>query len=406
MSTHTLKKVTAQNYKNLSLMKGLKLSNLNLFIGPNGSGKSNLIGVLKFLRDSMITSRDEVRGRTGFEDAVFELGGAKILDGTVKTPANVKLAFNFEPTDEMTGYIFDLDILIQDAHTPVVVSNETLRPENSPEEADFYTRDEFGKETNLPTNELILSVFSKLLEQNLKYPSKIIPILKIREALRDTVSGWRFYNANNMNLKGIRRSEPKVGPSDKYLAPSGENLPLVLHNLMQNSLDFEEKINNAMKAILPITRKVRTFTSGRSSLTIEWHFEDINTSFYLDEMSDGTVRMLCWATILHSPQLPSLLVIDEPEMGIHVAWLPILAEWIKEAATKTQVIVCTHSPDLLDHFTDHVENVFVFQMVDNDKNHFAVETLSQTSVAAWLAEGWQLGDLYRVGNPSVGGWPW
>ena len=85
---------------------------------------------------------------------------------------------------------------------------------------------------------------------------------------------------------------------------------------------------------------------------------------YLDEMSDGTVRMLCWATILLSPHLPTLLVIDEPEVGIHPAWMPILSEWIKRASRKTQVIVCTHSPDLLDHFSDCPEKVWRFQSED------------------------------------------
>ncbi len=109
---------------------------------------------------------------------------------------------------------------------------------------------------------------------------------------------------------------------------------------------------------------------------------------------------------MHSPELPSLLVIDEPELGIHVAWMQTLAEWIKQASTRTQVIVSTHSPDLLDHFTDQVENVFVFQPTDGDKSHFEVKPLSPQDVAEGIKEGWQLGDLYRVGDPSIGGWPW
>jgi ABC-type multidrug transport system ATPase subunit len=127
-------------------------------------------------------------------------------------------------------------------------------------------------------------------------------------------------------------------------------------------------------------------------------------------MSDGTVRMLCWAVLLHSPQLPALIAIDEPEVGIHVAWLPILAAWIKEAARRTQVIISTHSPDLLDHFTDQLDSndskLYVFQSDPKSKNHFVVNQLMKTAVSTQLNEGWQVGDLYRVGDPSVGGWPW
>lgn len=139
-------------------------------------------------------------------------------------------------------------------------------------------------------------------------------------------------------------------------------------------------------------------------LTVEWYFEGLHDPFYLREMSDGTVRMLCWATILLSPRLPTLLVIDEPEMGIHPSWLPALAKWIKAASQRTQVIVTTHSPDLLDHFTDSLESVICF--CTRDGLYFALESLSPDRLAGKLEEGWQLGDLYRVGDPLVGGWPW
>jgi predicted ATPase len=207
-----------------------------------------------------------------------------------------------------------------------------------------------------------------------------------------------------MDLNQIRTAEPKLGQSDIYLSQSGDNLALVLDNLYNQNIDFEESLNLAMKSILPKTRRIRPIRSGRLSLTVEWHFKDTNEPFYLNEMSDGTVRMLCWATILHSPVLPSLLVIDEPELGLHVAWMPILAEWIKQAAQKTQVIITTHSPDLLDHFTDRLENISYFH--STDQNHFSIKPLSREILEPKLTEGWELGDLYRVGDPSLGGWPW
>jgi predicted ATPase len=75
-----------------------------------------------------------------------------------------------------------------------------------------------------------------------------------------------------------------------------------------------------------------------------------------------------------------------------------------DADTRRQVIVCTHSPDLLDNFTDCPENVLCFSAVD--KTHFSAAPLSKSKLADKLQEGWKLGDLYRVGDPSIGGWPW
>jgi predicted ATPase len=84
--------------------------------------------------------------------------------------------------------------------------------------------------------------------------------------------------------------------------------------------------------------------------------------------------------------------------------MPILAEWIKKASRRTQLVICTHSPDLLDNFTDSAENVLAFTLSDTEHNvcrRLALNTLEEK-----IAEGWKLGDLYRVGDPLIGGWPW
>ncbi len=426
--TYTIKALTTTNYKNLHLQEGLQLSNLNVFIGPNGSGKSNLINVLAFLQDAITDPVDKSRGVTGFEDAVVKLGSSKILDGTRKSPASVRFKFEFAFSTDGSD-VFELGLFVSSASETVNISYEALSTQLTEKPSSLFyechhargggkgvvlTYDDdsssathFADLYGVPVNDLTLVTIPELIEINrIVSQGREQPFHRVRRWLMNAIAKWRFYNANDMNLQDIRHSEPKIGPRDTFLSSSGENLPLVLDNLIQDHLDFEESINNAMKAILPSTRKIRTIRSGRLSLTVEWHVEGMNEPFYLNEMSDGTVRMLCWATILHSPELPSLLVIDEPELGIHVAWMQTLAEWIKQVATKTQIIVSTHSPDLLDHFTDQTENVFVFRPADRDKNHFTVQSLSPQDVSEWTEEGWQLGDLYRIGDPSVGGWPW
>lgn len=432
--TTTLTAITTRNYKNLHLADGLTLGRLTIFIGPNGSGKSNLMGMLQFLQQSVAEGgRDPVRGRTNFEDAVFNLGGGRILDGTVTSPATVKLNYHF--TNNKAQSRLQIELLVQNRQRQVIIDQESLvREQETVEPLPVYQAHDaqvggsgrgsvavFADTENstpsmthesiqgIPVNELALAVMPKLLETS-AFPPERTPVYEARRDLIDTVVRWRFYNANHMNLADIRSAEPKLGTSDVFLSPSGENLPLVLYNLGQASFEFEETIEQAMKTILPDTRKLRAVASGRLSLTIEWHVQGCKEPFFLNEMSDGTVRMLCWAIMLHSPQLPSLIAIDEPEVGIHVAWLPILAAWIKEAARRTQVIISTHSPDLLDHFTDQLDNddgkLYVFQADPKSKNHFVVNQLLKAAVAPQLEEGWQVGDLYRVGDPSVGGWPW
>jgi len=413
-----------KNYKNI-IEGWFLLNKLTVFIGPNGSGKSNIIAVLRFLKSCLISTPDKSRGITSFEEAIDKLGGSRILDRTISRLSTIHFGFVFAH-----NLVLDIEIMIDYMTGKSTIKEEALtfiEPNvdieivsylfrcqdahgHNVNECDVFVYDDITETeshiqtlSKVPSNQLILYIISELLESS-KFPPDKTPIYNMRRQIIDSVSGWRFYNANDMNVNGIRLSEPKIGPGDMFLEPSGENLPLVLDNLIQKDFEFEERINNAMKQILPQTRKIRPIRSGRLSLTVEWYFDGMKEPFYLDEMSDGTVRMLCWAVILHSPVPPSLLVIDEPEMGIHPAWLPVLAEWIKAASERTQIIVSTHSPDLLDHFTDRTEDVICFRF--DGKSHFTPEHLSKEKLSAMFDEGWELGDLYRVGDPGVGGWPW
>lgn len=394
METLPLGRVSFKNYKNLDDDQ-VELQRLNLFIGSNGSGKSNLVGSLRFFKESLTGLPSESRRLSRLEEAILGLGGRYILDARLAPPAKVNLSFTLQSPDKGKAYQYTIELLVQGAGKEVVAQDENLiekiglNPEN------------------------IVAIFSSLSarERSTDYNIEDTDEKKssVRRTVIDAVSGWLFYNANQMSLGTIRAAEPKIGPSDRFLSPYGENLPLVFDNLDQEYPDFGETITTAMREILPWTKKVRAVRSGRLGLVVEWSFHAPGSEmerFYLTEMSDGSVRMLSWAMVLLSPEPANLLVIEEPEIGVHVAWMPALAKWIKSAAQRTQVIVSTHSPDLLDQFTDEIPNVLVFQESSKRKNRFAIQRLEQDRLTDRIEQGWQLGDLYRVGDPEVGGWPW
>ena len=438
MNSVSVSKITTKNYKNVRLEEGIDLGALTIFIGANGSGKSNVISLLQFLQESLTGSgADDQRGRTNFEDAVFRLGGARILDGTLNAPANVCVEYQFVIDGKETT--LGIELFVQGSHRQVIVEKEFLDSNRSHAGPATYYRVHNSKDggsgsgvisvisyphhamnalmsshthlekiQDIPVNELALSAIPRLLE-NSSFPPKAVPLYEPREKIMDSTFFWNFYNANNMELERIRLSDPKLGQGDSFVSQTGENLALVLFNLIQADFEFEDSINETIKDVLPITRRIRGVPVGRYALTVEWYVESCPEPFFLSDMSDGTVRMLCWAVILHSPRPPALIVIDEPELGIHPAWMPILADWIKRAAQKTQVIVTTHSPDLLDYFTDQLDEggyIYTFQQDPDSQNHFKPKRLDKDTVSGWLEDGWQLGDLYRVGNPAVGGWPW
>jgi len=425
MNNQRLKRLQSQRFKNLLMNEGIRLDNLNIFIGPNCSGKSNLISILKFLKDCVVANSEDEQGGK-YENAISQLGGTNILDKNIKTPSDVSFNFHFSETDTISkGLNLDIQLFIGARDSKITIKKEVLSDailnQSTPYYYYKYHDREVGKGVvsyydnasknsshfehvkNIPNNSLGLNLTHTLLEES-ENPPERTPIYKVARELIDTISHWHFYNSNDMNLYKIRTSEPKMGPGDMYLSKSGHNLARIIENLIQEDLDYEESLNKAMRAILPTTRRVRPVRTGLMSLNLQWFFEGYSECYYLNEMSDGAVRMLCWAAILLSPKLPSLLVIDEPESGLHVSWMPILAEWVKIASQKTQIIICTHSADLLDYFTDYIENVICFS--SKDSRYFSLHPLSTMDLQDQLNEGWKIGDLYRVGDPVIGGWPW
>ncbi|MCX7099155.1 MAG: AAA family ATPase [Methylococcales bacterium] len=429
MENKIISQITTKNYRNLLNEEGITLNKLNILIGSNGSGKSNLVAILEFLKNCLITSPDlESRGITTLQNALSKLR-FNILDVSIKKPAKVSLKFEFPNLHAQSEIILLLVFYVDKTISICEESLQHTRPNQGSETPFIYyhshTRasgssmvsinnknkrgSHFDRLTQVPVDELSLLAIPKLLtEKGTFYPEQV-PLYKIYNELNETVKKWQFYNANEMDLSKIRGSNPRLGLSDVVLAKSGENLPTVLDNIINHikyGIEFDERINNAMKEMLPTTRRIKTSRdSGGMSLTVQWYFDDVDVPFYLDDMSDGTVRMLCWATILHSPILPSLLVIDEPELSLHIAWMGILANWIKQASQKTQIIISTHSPDLLDYFTDCADDVICFEKTQ-PKGHFKAKKLPQNILQEKIAEGWQLGDLYRIGDDVIGGWPW
>ncbi|HBW56930.1 MAG TPA: ATPase, partial [Oscillatoriales bacterium UBA8482] len=227
--------LATKNYKNLCSEQPFYLSNLNIFIGSNGSGKSNFISCLKFLKNCLINIPEENRGVSSFEDAISKIGGTRILDSSVSSPATVNLYYCFSQISQTNNpqrdsVVFDLQLYTDRRETRATVSEEYLYGgedlhDHANSDPFYYYKlhnrglgkgvvsvyDQPGKyypthfETldNIPTNSLGLSSITKILE-NSQSPPENTPIYKIRRELIDLVARWHFYNANNMDLNQIR----------------------------------------------------------------------------------------------------------------------------------------------------------------------------------------------------------
>jgi predicted ATPase len=397
-------------------------------VGPNGSGKSNLMGLLNFLYLSVSQNSEAT---SGFAYACDYLGGTHLLSFNTKRPEKVSLKYEFGGIEETRNkpIYLGFKLLVSQSSNRIELCEDYLYSPiiGDVDEPFYYYKfhdqsvgsgvfsiskphqgSKFERISDLPVDSLGLLSIDERIQEDEEVRELLLKssIYAVRKHLLQEIKGWRFYNANNMNSQKIRNAEPKISSTslNTYLSETGENLAAVLEQLSAESLDFEERFNEAFKQLFPMTRRIRATRAGLLNLTLEWSVKGIEEVFTLRDMSDGSVRMLCWAVILLSPKLPSLLVIDEPELGIHVAWMKILAGWIHYAAQRTKVIVSTHSPDLLDCFTDRSDCVISLNL--RADGLVSLDRIQEEQFKARLQEGWELGDLYRVGDPSIGGWPW
>jgi predicted ATPase len=130
---------------------------------------------------------------------------------------------------------------------------------------------------------------------------------------------------------------------------------------------------------------------------LEHPFEKKNYGFFANLLSDGTLRLLSLLAILKTPEPPPLICIDEPEVGLHPDWIKLVAELLESAATRTQIFVTTHSPQLVSHVKpDHVV------VVEKEDGATTLSRLMEGELADWL-DKFQLGDLWLAGH--IGGRP-
>lgn len=223
--------------------------------------------------------------------------------------------------------------------------------------------------------------------------------------IRSEVSSWAFYNGNNMNVSAIQNQPSLIDPLQYYLSSGGENLAIMLYNLTSRDEEgFESILHRILKALYEDFKDLKFPLLDSNHIEMRWKSDNYeNKNLTMKELSDGTIRMLCWIAVLAHPKPSPLICIDEPELGLHPAWIPILADLIKSASKKSQILVATHSPDLLDYFSDRPEDVLATE--SNEHGMAAFRRLDPDELSHWLKK-FRLGEMYRKREPVIGGWPY
>ena len=184
-------------------------------------------------------------------------------------------------------------------------------------------------------------------------------------------------------------------PND-FLVEGGQNLGLVLNRLKRDPVAK----NRFLDALRQLYEGVVDFDVIVEGGTVQVMLQEGNITVPAVRLSDGTLRYLCLLAILCHPTPPPLVCIEEPELGLHPDILPGLAELLREASQRCQLIVTTHSDTLVDALTDTPESVVV---CEKENGQTTMKRFDKQELAGWL-ERYSLGDYWMRGG--LGGTRW
>lgn len=359
----TLDKLTIEGFKSIRKLDDFKLSKLNVLIGPNGAGKSNFVSFFRLLRE-LIEQRLQL--------AVSIEGGADacLFLGPKETPRlQAKLHFG------TNGYEFSL---VPSQADQLIFERET---------AVFYG--DFGENrTGLGSGHA-----EAKLKDRKDSPGSRGAKVGVPHYVFDAISSWVVYHFHDTSFSaGVRR--PQALNDNLALRPSAENLAPFLHRLNQTNHDHYLRIRDAVRLAAPFFDDflLRPIPGNEEKVQLEWRQRDSDYPFRASQLSDGTLRFICMATALLQPCPPSIMLFDEPELGLHPYALTLLGNLFQKATKQyfgPQIIVSTQSALLLNEFEPN--DVIVVERAGSESTF---RRLSSEHLSEWLQD-YTLGELWQ-----------
>jgi predicted ATPase len=356
----------------------LELRALNVLIGPNASGKSNLIAAIGLLKAAPENLEAAVQRGGGVRewihkgsadgiahiDTRIDLGGA---DGAI----NYSLAF----------YEDNLSLHLGEELTSSDTGQELFSRVGNKAKIYRSTGDSHG---DIDVNR---SVFADFRDPR-------TAITRTGKAL-GAIEIFREFNTGTLSPA---RNGVAPGSHKRFLDDGGGNLALVLQEL-----DFRvtlTRLNEYLTRFWQDAEAVRIRIDGG---VVQTYVKErgIEQPFPAVRLSDGTLKYLCLMAILLHPEPPPLICIEEPELGLLPDALTIIADALREASGKSQLIVTTHSEALVNALSGDPESVVVCERGEDGGTQF--QRLNGSALAEWLAE-YRLGELWRKGE--IGGNRW
>lgn len=341
------KNVSILGYKSIK-QQSIDLGRINLLIGENGAGKSNFLSIFTFMRNVCNGDLDYY---------VEDCGGAN------------PLLYMGRNNTEMLKVRFDLDISNQSQLSAV------------------------GMGFRESSDRLFLSYVDKYVELSVSSSKEI------DKEVASLFLPLRVYHFVDTSKRSSIRQSSRVH-DNRFLRGDGSNLASVLYYIREIYPRRFARIENVIRRIAPSFDgfRLEPLRGNDSLIRLEWKQRGMYDA-YMDgeDFSDGTLRMICLVTLLLQPELPDVIMIDEPELGLHPAALSLFCSLVKKASDQCQILISTQSIDVIDQFK--ADDIIV---CDNAGEETIFRRLSSASLADWLKD-YSLGELWEKnvfgGNP-------
>ena len=358
-----LKSITISGFKSFNSDEHtIEFGDVSVLIGANGAGKSNLVSFFKMVGYMMTAALQQYIGEQGSASSLLNFGP--------KTTPKLSAKFEFENEDVYDAYEFSLAHAAQDS---LIFTHETLSYRDK-KKYDKISQREFSHGTK---------------ESSLKLDISELKDFKPATMIHALLRNCSVYQFHDTSFNSRIRNSCYINQSD-FLYSDGGNLAAFLYSLKENEKKKScyEKIVRHVKQIFPQFGDFALQPGARNDnyIILDW-YEQNNTKYKLGahQLSDGTIRFMALAALLLQPpkNLPSVIILDEPELGLHPSAIVELASIVKIASQYTQVVLATQSPALLDEFKP--EQITVIERDPVSKSSI-FKRFTEEDLKVWLEE--------------------
>jgi predicted ATPase len=357
--------IKIQNFKSIKETEDIQIMPLNILIGANGAGKSNFISFLKFLNQLYEQQLQFYINKNGRAENFLYFGrkGSDFLSGKIVFDNEWKNEYTFKMVPDQSGNLIFA------------------------EEWSNYTYPDRG--TKSRSNFSVGGNLESSLKNSAAYRNNY---------LRSQYRGFKIFHFHDTSFNA-KVKQPCASNDYAILHEDAGNLAAFLFRIQETQPNYFSIIEKVVQSITPFFGRffLQPDEINPQQIFLRWQEKGSDQMFSAHNLSDGTLRMICLTTLLLQPQLPSTIIIDEPELGLHPFAIQKLASMLKSASIKSQIIVSTQSINLVDQFT--ADDIIV---VERANNQTVFKRQSEDELAVWREE-YSVGELWS--KNILGGTP-